>query len=150
MNILSTQPSVFFNASVILSGLRSPSGGSAEILTWIQDKKIHGIVSETIVDEAIRNAYKLQLQPAEVEKRIHKIFFKIYPTPSSTQVKRYEHLVTDAGDAHVLASCKENSVDWLVTLDKKHLLILQNKIKWVKIVTPKELLEYMSKRNKNY
>lgn len=144
MNKHSILPSVFFNASVILSGLRSPSGGSAKILTWIQDKKIHPVVSETIVDEAIRNAYKLHMHPAEVERSIHNIFFKIYPTPSLGYVKKYEHLVTDVGDVHVLASCKEHNVDWLVTLDKKHLLILQKKIRWVRIVSPKELLEKLS------
>lgn len=141
----STRPRVFFNASVILSGLRSPSGGSGKILTWIKNKKIHGIISETIVDEVTRNAYKLHLQQAEIEQKIHTIFLKIYPSPSSTQVVQYEQLVIDVGDAHVLASCKENRIDWLVTLDKKHLLILQKKVRWVKIVSPKELLEKLKK-----
>ena len=35
-------------------------------------------------------------------------------------------IVIDDGDAHVLASCEKEKVDFLVTLDKKHLLILKS------------------------
>jgi predicted nucleic acid-binding protein len=47
----------------------------------------------------------------------------------------------DHGDAHVLASCQEHKAEFLVTLDQKHLLILQDKIKAFKIVSPKHLIE---------
>lgn len=54
---------------------------------------------------------------------------------------KFSKIVIDAGDAHVLASCRETKAQFLVTLDKKHLLILGKKIKWTKIVSPGELIE---------
>ena len=35
--------SVFFNASVILTGLKSPKGGSGKILSWVNKGKIKGV-----------------------------------------------------------------------------------------------------------
>lgn len=45
------------------------------------------------------------------------------------------------GDSHVLASALELDVDYLVSLDKKHILALKGKIKKFAIVSPKELIE---------
>ncbi|MEK7074041.1 MAG: putative toxin-antitoxin system toxin component, PIN family [Patescibacteria group bacterium] len=137
---------VLFNASVILSGIRSPNGGSAKLLHFVKQKQIIGTVSETIIDEALRNAYKIPKETAQIKQIIEHTFTHIHPAPKASLVSESDRLVTDAGDAHVLASCKETGADFLVTLDKKHLLALQRKIKWVRIVSPKELLENLAKK----
>lgn len=50
----------------------------------------------------------------------------------------------DEGDAHVLATCFENGISCLVTLDKKHLLVLKGKVKGLTILTPGELIKKFS------
>lgn len=52
--------------------------------------------------------------------------------------------VIDEGDAHVLATCKEQNIKYLVTLDQKHLLILKGKINGLNILTPGELIKLLS------
>lgn len=131
---------VFFNASVILAGLKSPAGGSGEVLRWSKDHKIDGVISEIIADEAMRHAGKVGMKPAHIQLMIETIFSRIQMAPGKENVVRFSQIVIDPGDAHVLASCDEVKTDYLVTLDKKHLLILQNKIKWMKIVSPMELI----------
>jgi len=59
------------------------------------------------------------------------------------KVEVFEQTVIDSSDAHVLASAKENKVEFLVTLDKKHLLILKDKIKQFRIVSPGQLIEIL-------
>ncbi len=59
-------------------------------------------------------------------------------------VEKYKNITTDYGDAHVLASAISSKCKFLVTLDQKHLLILQNKFEKVKIVSPKQLIEMLS------
>ena len=140
------KPRVFFNASVILSGLYSPSGGSGKLLTFLKQKRITGLISEIIQNEVLRHAEELALGKT-VETLIPVLFFPIYPAPGLELVKSYSLVIVDQGDAHVLASSHEAHADFLVTLDKKHLLILQNKVKGVKIVSPKELLEWLKKAN---
>ena len=131
---------VFFNASVILAGLKSPAGGSGKLLSWSKDNKINGIISEIVLDEAIRHAGDVGLRPGNIQLAIRIIFKWIQAAPEKENVAKFNKIVGDPGDAHVLASCHEAKTDFLVTLDKKHLLILQKKIKWVKIVSPGELI----------
>lgn len=134
-------PVVFFNASVILSGLFSPKGGSAKLLYWSKKKMILGIISEIVLDEVLCHASKIKLTQAEAKRKVFTIFSQIVPAPKQTNVNLYKKNVLDYGDTHLLASAKEVKANFLATLDKKHLLVLQKKIKKIKIVSPKQLIE---------
>lgn len=132
---------VLFNASVILAGLRSKNGASGELLRLISIGKINGLVSQMIFNEVIRHCEKLDLDPKSVTNQVLSIFEKnITKSPNEKTVEIYSPKVTDPGDAHVLASYIEEDCDALVTLDKKHLLILQGKIKGINIFSPGEFL----------
>lgn len=135
---------VLFNASVVLAGLNSPNGGSGVLLKLVKSKKIKGIISELILDEAVRHSNKIGLSAEEVRKKVKSIF-EVCSAPEERVVEQYKQVVIDFGDAHVLASCWEESCGVLVTLDKKHLLILQGKIKGMNIVSPGELLKMVDK-----
>lgn len=137
-------PTVLFNASVILAGLKSPTGGSAKLLQWSRQKRIAGITSEIIIDEATRHAHKIGVEKKWIIKQTLSVFTRIYPAPQNSTVRLYNKIVLDYGDAHVLASCQEAKAKFLVTLDKKHLLILQKKIRQISIVSPGQLIEKLS------
>lgn len=130
---------VLFNASVVLAGLYSPSGGSGVLLKLVKSKKITGIISELILDEAVRHSNKIGLSAEDVRKKVESIF-EVCSAPEEGIVEKYKQVVIDFGDAHVLASCEQENCFILVTLDKKHLLILQGKIKGINIVSPGEFL----------
>ena len=134
-------PTVFFNASVIIAGFISINGGSAKLLGHIKENKIKGIISEIILDEVLRKSEKIGLSPNEVKKKLFVIFDNIEKAPDENLVKKFNSIVIDLGDSHVLASSIEAKTDFLVTLDKKHLLILTKKIKGLKIVSPKQLIK---------
>ena len=134
-------PLVFFNASVILAGLASPEGGSAKILKWVKQEKIAGLISEIVLDETILHSEKISLSKEIAQKKILEIFNQITLPPKKSSVESFKETVIDYGDAHLLASCQEEKVEFLVTLDKKHLLSISEKIKIFKIVSPKQLIE---------
>ena len=134
-------PVVIFNASVVLAGLRAPKGGSGKVLSWAKERKIQGTVSEIILDEVLRHVAKIGWEEKQALRCLGNIFRKIFPPPQKENVKLYENIVKDLGDAHVLASAKEAKADFLVTLDKKHLLVLKNKIDDFEILTPGQLIE---------
>lgn len=136
---------VFFNASVVLAGLRSPAGGSGRLLSFAKDGKIDGVISEIVLDEVLRHAGEVGLNPTRVRLSIAAPFRRIQTAPAEKNVSRLKKVVIDPGDAHVLASGREAKTDFLVTLDKRRLLILQKKIKWIKVVSPGELIEILSK-----
>lgn len=135
MKLKHYKPLVLFNASVIIAGLYSLSGGSGKILKWVKEKKVIGVISEIILDEVNKHIKNLDL---------YKELLIVSP-PDGKTVENYLTTVVDPGDAHVLASAKELNVDYLVTHDKKHLLSIKEKIKDFKIVSTKELIEALEK-----
>lgn len=139
------KPKVFFNASVILAGLNSPHGGSAKVLNWVKSGRINGLVSEVVIDEALKHAGKIGLSRESLEKKIIDIFPKVEPAPSSV-IGEYTKMVIDAGDIHLFMSSKKAKVDYLVSLDKKHVLVLAQKIKEYKIVSPGQLINDLYQR----
>jgi len=136
---------VLFNASVILSGINSSKGGSSKVLALAKKKKIAGCISEIILDEVLRHAEKFNLTKKEILKYCVSTFSGVSPAPDENTVKKYQKIVVDEGDAHVLASCENEKVGYLVTLDKKHLLVLKGKIKGLKILTPGEFIKVSEK-----
>lgn len=139
---------VLFNASVVLAGLKSPFGGSAKLLSWCKNRKIRGLISEIILDEIVRNTPKIGLS-RKVTADLGSLF-DIKIAPQKEEIEFFRGIVTDFGDAHVLASCKEENAEFLVTLDKKHLLVLKNKVKIFKIVSPGELINFRGLRARGF
>lgn len=136
---------VLFNASVVLAGLRAPKGGSGKILFWAKKRKINGLISEIILDEVFRNLTKINRSQKRSWYKLRAVFTKVCLPPLINNVNYFQSIVVDHGDAHVLASAKEIKADFLVTLDKKHLLYLSKKVKEFKIVTPGQLIELLSR-----
>lgn len=137
-------PVVLFNASVVLSGLNSPAGGSAKLLGWIKKRKIKGVISEIIFDEVLKHLGKLKLSKTKALYKINSCFPKLLPAPDEKDIIHFNNSVLDIGDSHLLASAKKIKTDYLVSLDKKHILSLKGKIKWTKIVSPADLIETLS------
>lgn len=134
---------VFFNASVILAGLRSPRGGSGKVLDWTKRRKIKGYISEAVLDEVLRHVSKVGLQKNDVVRRIKVMLIKIVPAPERVS-KKYMKLVKDYGDIHLFESVESLKVDYLVSLDKRHVLSLARKVKGFKVKSPGELIEALS------
>lgn len=132
---------VLFNASVILSGLKSPSGGSGVLLKWSREGVIDAIVSELIINEVAKNISKLRISKPNYKEMLKRSFIEVSPPPDVRQVRKYKNIVSDFGDAHLFASAQELKVDYLVSLDKKHVLSLKKKFRKPKIVNPGELIE---------
>lgn len=130
---------VYFDASVIVSALISSTGGSAKLLGMVKERIITGITSQTVIDEVLEHTEKIKLSPRTIQTYITNSAILVRKKITQKDIDPYKNIV-DAEDAHVLAGAHMTNCKYLVTLDKKHLLILQGKIKRIKIVNPKKLL----------
>ena len=76
---------------------------------------------------------------------IENIFDSFETAPNAETVKKYQKIVIDFGDAHVLASCHEAKADFLVTLDKKDFLNerVAQFLKPSIALTPKDIIELL-------
>lgn len=137
-------PNVLFNASVILAGLKSPAGGSGVLLKRGKIGIINAFASEIILDEVARNISKIGTTKSTHKKSLKGVFIEISLAPESKRVNKYKGRMLDVGDAHLFATAVDLKVDYLVSLDKKHVLSLKKKFRKPKIVNPGEMIEILS------
>ncbi len=135
---------VFFDASVIIAAMFSPTGGSALLLQLVRSGEIIGIASQTVLSEILTEEKFIKFKKAkeEIEKFIAKSGLLVREYITLEQIAIYKDEI-DSEDAHLIAGAKLTKCEFLVSLDKKHLLRpeIQQKFLPLKIVSPKELLE---------
>lgn len=135
---------VFFDASVIIASLLSLTGGSSRVFRYIKTDTIVGITSQTALDEILKveKYKKLKKTRHEIEDFILQSGLIVRKRISVSELSPYENLV-NREDAYLVAGANLTGCEYLVTLDKKHLLRhdIQKKFLPLKIVSPKQLLE---------
>lgn len=135
---------VFFDASVIIAALLSPTGGSALLLKYVKAGKIVGVTSQTVINEILEEdkSKKLKKSKAEIEDFIVRSGLVVREEVTLEEIEEYHNRV-DREDAHVIAGATLTKCAYLVSLDKKHLVREDVKKEFLplKIVSPKELLE---------
>jgi len=131
---------VFLDSSVLFSAVNSLSGGSAKLFT-LKDVKL---VASTLVLTEVERNIREKLESYHLER-----FFMLVGqleiislVPDKDQIRRAES-VTAKKDAPILASFLISKAQFLVTLDRKHLLIdsVKSFIKPSRAVIPKMLIE---------
>ena len=134
---------VYFDVSVIIAGFLSSIGGSAQLFWLLQKKVLKGITSQTVIDEVLEEdkPTKLKRTKEEIENFIVRSEILVREAIPLEEIRKYEELV-DPEDSHLIAGANLTHCEYLVTLDKKHLLRddIQKKFLPLKIVSPKELL----------
>jgi putative PIN family toxin of toxin-antitoxin system len=133
---------VYFDASVIIASLLSPSGGSSRLFRSIKEKKITGVTSQTAVDEVLSKAEKIGKSKNEIENFLGLSSILVRKSITLEEISPYVNLV-DAEDAHIIAGAILSRCDYLVSLDKKHILRkdIREKFLPLRIVSPKELIK---------
>jgi putative PIN family toxin of toxin-antitoxin system len=135
---------VFFDASIIIAALLSKTGGSSLLIQYIKMSKIIGITSQTVIEEVLEEdkPKKFKRSSEEIEQFITQSSLIIREAITMEEIAPYKDLV-DIEDAHLIAGSNLTKCNYLVTLDKKHLLREDIKMRFLplKIVSPKQLLE---------
>lgn len=121
MNI-SRQTTLFFDASVLVAGAHSPSGGSALLLAACQAGGFRAQTTSAVLFESLT---ALQGFPEASLHRFRQLLLQIrwgfLPVPPDTVVQSYERFI-NSEDAHVLAAAVEGRSEFLLTPDRRHIL----------------------------
>ena len=106
-----------------MAASRSPNGGSAVVLEVCQGRRFRGAVSEAVLLEARVNIAATFGDPELA--RFYQQFASLVPemvaAPTQDRLSQCIPLTTEK-DAHVLAAAIACEADWLLTLDRRHLL----------------------------
>ncbi len=140
----SSKMKVFFDASIIIAAMLSNTGGSSFLLEYAKLGKITGITSQTAIDEVLEEdkPKKLHRSKKDLEQFIASSGLLVRERITLQDITPYQDMI-DIEDAHLIAGAKLTKCDYLVTLDKRHLLHkdIQKRFLPLQIVSPKESLE---------
>jgi len=133
---------IFLDTSVILAAFGSPKGGSCLILDN-QDKKYRCITSLDVIVEALSKVEKFKTSEKEMKGWIKDKNILITQSPKPEKKAKFDKIVVDRKDRHVLAAAKEIKADFLLSLDRKHIVTakVKNSMNPIKVLTPKEFLQ---------
>jgi len=131
---------VFLDASVILAGMASPQGGSGFLLQAAKQKKITLIATPLIINEVNRHLAKLKLQSKQLKTLLNRQVIRLIKDPEEIVISRCRRLTADPDDAHVLAGAIVANVNFLLSLDKKHILTKRVKkhLFPIRVLSPKQ------------
>ena len=143
---------VFFDASVIIAAIMSSKGASFELLKYASRKKIIAITSKTVINEVLANLHKIEdFNEKDLDSFIVNNKIIVRKAVGRSEIKQFADVVYQK-DAHVLAGARLTDSDYLVSLDRKHIVKneIRNKVKDIQVVLPKELLYKLRKILKQY
>lgn len=131
----------YLDASVIIAALLSPTGGSAKLLEFVKLGVVVGFASQTVIDEIEEHSLKIKKSHKEIRKFIQENSIIVREGIDELELELFKNLIEEE-DIHVAVGAKLTGCDYLVTLDKKHLLKEEVKkiLKPIKVVAPKEIL----------
>lgn len=135
---------VFFDASVIIAALLSPTGGSSLLFQYIKKGIVTGITTQTVIDEVLEEdkPKKLKKSLEEIEQFIASSQLIVRERVTGNEIESYQGKI-DAEDAHLITGSTLTRCGYLVSLDKRHVVRpdVQKEFLPLQIVFPKELLE---------
>lgn len=114
---------VFLDASVLVAASRSPSGGSAVSMEACQGRRFRGALTARVLLEARVNI-SAKFGETELLRFFHQLAAlnpEMVPPPPNGRIQECISLTTE-NDAHVLAAALECRADYLLTLDRRHLI----------------------------
>jgi predicted nucleic acid-binding protein len=120
---ISRQTTLFFDASVLVAGSHSECGGSALLLDAC---KMGGFAAQTSFLAILEALHSLEENSPQrsldrFREYLVDVTWDLLPVPSAAILDRYASLV-HLQDLHVLAAAAQGRSEFLLTLDRRHIL----------------------------
>jgi predicted nucleic acid-binding protein len=117
------KPRVFLDSSALFAAILSAAGGARLILHLAEGGAVEVVISAHVLAE-VENALRRKVPEAlgYLALLLDRANCQIVTNPPTEQVRAWEELVSYLPDAAVLAAAIGVQADYLVTLDRRHLL----------------------------
>jgi putative PIN family toxin of toxin-antitoxin system len=137
---------VFVDTNVLIAGLHSITEASATLLDLCEAGVIQMVVSRQVLIEADRNfAAKFPELVGRFRQFMRSLAPLMVEDPTRESMEKAATVV-DRRDAPILAAAQNANVDFLITLDKRHVLNPKTRQKvMLKVVSPLEFLQSFEK-----
>jgi predicted nucleic acid-binding protein len=136
---------LFLDSSVLFSAAYSSKGHSRDLLTLAIREEIVIVVSDLVIEETRRNLTEEAPESVTFLELVLNSLPLEFVKPSRNEITEAAKYVA-LKDAAIIAAAKKAKVDFLVTLDKKHLLgkTELDRYSRLKIVTPQDAVRQIS------
>jgi len=136
---------IFLDTSVILSGLASPTGGSALLFRAADKKRIKLVTTPKVFEEATDHLSKLSLKSSHLEALMTSSIITLVPNPTEAMMEKFKPLTIDPDDVHVISGGAISGADFLLSLDKKHITttLVQRALRPMRVLSPKQFWKWM-------
>lgn len=145
-------PLVFLDSSCWIAATRSPTGGAGKIVKLASLGCLAVVVSPVVMGEVLKILYEKFGKEALEDFVTTLVIPEFYSTlrPSKEECEAWAE-VTDACDCHVLAAALSSRCDFLVSLDKRHLLTNLVRDKFISpVMSPGEFLDWYYKQEEEH
>ncbi|MBC7264782.1 MAG: PIN domain-containing protein [Chloroflexi bacterium] len=119
---------LFFDASVLVAAAHSPQGGSALLLAAC---KAGGFRAQTTFVILLEALHALRRFPEESLRRFYRLLVEVnwglLPIPPKETLEKYCRYISPK-DVHVVAAAVEGEAEFLLTLDRQHILAASEKV----------------------
>ena len=126
---------LFFDASVLVAGSHSSKGGSALLLEACRTGGFRAQITLAVLVESL---HALDAFPLKSQRRfdtwLAEIDWDFVPVPNAEVLGRYRQYIAQK-DVHVLAAAVENRAEFLLTLDRRHILAAAEAVKRARLPT---------------
>lgn len=118
----SSAPLLFLDTSVVIAAVFSRNGGSRAIFDLAREGWLQPVITKTGVLEAYKKIQRTygQSELIVLQNLLTDFQSDIKPSPAPADLEKYNHLIDDQDDRHILAGAVNHKVEYLITLDKKH------------------------------
>lgn len=130
MATITRNTTLFFDASVLVSGSHSPAGGSALLLEACKHGGFRAQITVAVLVETLR-ALRDNFPQSTIERfyvYLTEIHWELVAVPGREVLDLYAQYLDDPDDVHVLAAAAEAGSEFLLTLDRRHILAARDAI----------------------
>jgi predicted nucleic acid-binding protein len=123
MTLIDRHTTLFFDASVLVAGAHSRTGGSALLLEACKLGGFAAQCSYLVILEAFHTLKRgfPERSKSRFRQYLAAIDWELLPVSSEEEMLKYASPI-DAKDVHVLAAAIEGKSQYLLTLDRRHIL----------------------------
>lgn len=115
--------SLFVDTSALFSGLWSSQGGARALLQLGELQRVRLLVSPEVMDEMERVLRrKAPDLLADITLVLDRARVEVVASGCAEEIEACTKWTRHLGDAHILAAARRAKADYLVTLDREHLL----------------------------
>ena len=119
-------PLVIVDTSVFISALlsKNPNSAPCQIIIFWREGKFNLVISPQILEELVEKLLAKNIDKADIKDILTAIFYTAIKIQGTYQATILDNI--DPNDNMFLAAAYEISADYLVSLDKKHILPLKH------------------------